>query len=76
VSLGTPIANTAPAAPGTQAVIPAKREPGDPACTPARFGHDARPYRQSNTIERTFAKFKPLRRSATRYDKRADCFFA
>lgn len=61
---------------GTQAVIPAKRQPGDTAYTPARYGHDAQAYRQRNAIERTFARLKQWRRLATRYDKRADCFFA
>ena len=64
------------AARGTLAVIPAQRKRGDTACTPPRYGHDAVRYRQRNAIERTFAKLKQLRRFATRYDKRADCFFA
>ena len=55
------------AARGTLAVIPAQRKRGDTAYTPARYGHDFARYRQRNAIERTFA---------TRYDKRADCFFA
>ena len=56
-------------------MIPAKRQPGDTACTPAaRFGHDAQLYRQRNAIERTFAKRKQFRRFATRYDKHAECF--
>ena len=57
-------------------MIPAKRQPGDTAYTPARFGHDARAYRQRNATGRTFAKLKQFRRFATRYDKPADCFFA
>lgn len=61
---------------GTQAVIPAKRQRGDTAYTPVRHGHDPIRYRQRNAIERTFAKLKQFRRLATRYDKRADCFFA
>lgn len=61
---------------GTLAVIPAKRQRGDTAYTPARHGHDAGRYRQRNAIERTFARLKQLRRFATRYDKRPECFFA
>ena len=64
------------AARGTLAVIPAQRKPGDTAYTPARYGHDFTRYRQRNAIERPFAKLKQFRRLATRYDKRADCFFA
>ena len=64
------------AARGTLAVIPAQRKPGDTAYTPARYGHDCTRYRQRNVIERTFAKLKQFRRFATRYDKRAHCFFA
>lgn len=61
---------------GTLAVIPPQRKRGDTAYTPARHGYDARAYRQRNAIERTFAKLKQFRRLATRYDERADCFFA
>ena len=61
---------------GTLVVIPAKRQRGDTAYPPARHGHDPTRYRQRNAIERTFAKLKQFRRLATRYDKRADCFFA
>ena len=57
-------------------MIPAKRQPGDMAYTPACYGHEAKAYRQRNVIERTVAKLKQFRRLATRYDKRADCFFA
>lgn len=64
------------AARGTQAVIPAQRKRGDTAYTPPRHGYDRLCYRQRNAIERTFAKLKQFRRFATRYDKRADCFFA
>lgn len=63
------------AARGTQAVIPAQRKRGDTAYTPPRHGYDRLCYRQRNAIERTFAKLKQFRRFATRYDKRADCFF-
>jgi len=64
------------AARGTHAVIPAQRKRGDTPYTPARYGHDPFRYRQRNAIERAFAQLKQLRRFATRYDKRADCFFA
>lgn len=64
------------AARGTLAVIPAQRKRGDTVYTPARYGHDSTRYRQRNAIERTFAHLKQFRRFATRYDKRADCFFA
>jgi transposase len=64
------------AARGTLAVIPAQRKRGDTAYTPARHGPDRTRYRQRNAIERTFAHLKQLRRFATRYDKRADCFLA
>ncbi len=64
------------AARGTLAVIPAQRKRGDTTYTPARHGYDRLCYGQRNAIERTFAKLKQLRRFATRYDKRADCFFA
>jgi len=64
------------AARGTLAVIPVQRKRGDTACTPARYSHDSTRYRQRNAIERTFAQLRQFRRFATRYDKRADCFFA
>lgn len=62
--------------PGTLAVIPAQRKRGDTDYTPARHGHDVNRDGQRNAIERTFARLKQLRRFATRYDRRADCFFA
>ena len=64
------------AARGTLAVLPTQRKRGDTAYTPARYGYDSRRYRQRNAIERTFAQLKQFRRFATRYDKRAECFFA
>ena len=64
------------AARGTQVVIPTQRKRGDTAYTPARHGYDRQRYGQRNVIERTFAKLKQFRRFATRYAKRADCFFA
>lgn len=64
------------AARDTLAVIPAQRKRGDTAYTPARYGYEATRYRHRNAIERTFVQLKQFRRFATRYDKRADCFFA
>ena len=57
-------------------MIPTQRKRGDTAYTPVRYGYDATRYRQRNVIERTFAQLQQFRRFATRYDKRAACFFA
>lgn len=49
---------------GIQAIIPPKRNHGDPAT------YDQAVYRERNRVERAIVKLKRFRRVATRYDKR------
>ena len=55
---------------GGQAVIPPKRN------RKVQRSYDRQLYRERNHIERLFARLKPCRRIATRYDKTARNFLA
>lgn len=55
---------------GCEAVIPPNPTRKHP------HQHDARVYKQRDLIERMFCLLKDFRRTATRYDKRADVFLS